>query len=77
MGTREERAMRVAKEKVDIRLDMPGAVIRQRKDFGDVRGFDTISGEYFSPESIRHRSSRGSRATSASALTGATCWADG
>ena len=39
--------MRVAKEKVDVRLDMPGAVIRQRKDFGDVSGFDTISGEYF------------------------------
>jgi hypothetical protein len=40
--------MRVAKEKVDVRLDMPGAVIRQRRDFGDVSGFDTISGEYFS-----------------------------
>ena len=40
--------MRIAKEKVDVRLDMPGAVIRQRKDFGDVRGFETISGEYFS-----------------------------
>lgn len=40
--------MRVAKEKVDVQLDMPGAVIRQRKDFGDVSGFDTISGEYFS-----------------------------
>ena len=40
--------MRVAKEKVDVRLAIPGAVIRQRKDFGDVSGFDTISGEYFS-----------------------------
>jgi hypothetical protein len=40
--------MRVAKENVDVRLDMPGAVIRQRKDFGDVSGFGTISGEYFS-----------------------------
>jgi hypothetical protein len=40
--------MRVAKEKVDVRLAMPGAMIRQRKDFGDVSGFDTISGEYFS-----------------------------
>ena len=40
--------MRVAKEKVDVRMDIPGAVIRQRKDFGDVSGFDTISGEYFS-----------------------------
>ncbi len=39
--------MRVAKEKVDVRLEIPGAVIRQRMDFGDVGGFDTISGEYF------------------------------
>jgi hypothetical protein len=40
--------MRVAKEEVDVRLDMPGAVIRQRTGFGDVSGFGTISGEYFS-----------------------------
>jgi hypothetical protein len=39
--------MRVAKEKVDVQLEIPGAVIRQRTDFGDVSGFDTISGEYF------------------------------
>ena len=39
--------MRVAKEDVDVRLEIPGAVIRQRMDFGDVSGFDTISGEYF------------------------------
>ena len=40
--------MRVAKDSVDVRMEIPGAVIRQRKDFGDVRGFDKISGEYFS-----------------------------
>lgn len=39
--------MRVAKEDVDVRLEIPGAVIRQRKNFGDVNGFGTISGEYF------------------------------
>ncbi len=39
--------MRVAKEQVDVRMAIPGVVIRQRKDFGDVRGFDSISGEYF------------------------------
>jgi hypothetical protein len=39
--------MRVAKEQVDVRLDIPGVVIRQRLNFGSVRGFDTISGEYF------------------------------
>jgi hypothetical protein len=40
--------MRVAKEQVDVQMAIPGAVIRQRKEFGSVRGFDTISGEYFS-----------------------------
>ena len=39
--------MRVAKDDVDVQLEIPGAVIRQRMDFGDVSGFDTISGEYF------------------------------
>jgi hypothetical protein len=40
--------MHVAKDDVDVRMQIPGAVIRQRKDFGTVRGFDRISGEYFS-----------------------------
>lgn len=39
--------MRVAKEHVDVQLAIPGAVIRQQKNFGDVSGFGTISGEYF------------------------------
>lgn len=39
--------MRVAKENVDVQMAIPGAVIRQRKGFGNVRGFDQISGEYF------------------------------
>jgi hypothetical protein len=39
--------MRVAKNNVDVRMTIPGAVIRQRMDFGDVSGFDKISGEYF------------------------------
>jgi hypothetical protein len=41
-------SMRIAKEKVDVQLEIPGAVIRQRTDFGDVSGFATISAEYFS-----------------------------
>jgi hypothetical protein len=28
-------------------MKIPGAMIRQRRDFGDVRGFDRLSGEYF------------------------------
>jgi len=39
--------MRVAKEDVDVRLEIPGAVIRQRSGFGDASGFDRISGECF------------------------------
>ena len=39
--------MRVAKEKVDVQMEIPGAVIRQRMGFGSVKGFDEISAEYF------------------------------
>lgn len=39
--------MRVAKDDVDVRMEIPGAVIRQRTGFGDASGFDQISGEYF------------------------------
>lgn len=39
--------MRIAKEDVDVKLDIPGAVIRQRVDFGDATGLGKISGEYF------------------------------
>lgn len=40
--------MKIAKEKVDVKLEIPGAVIRQRKDFGDATGLGKISCEYFS-----------------------------
>ena len=39
--------MRILKDDVDVRLEIPGARIRQQKGFGTVRGFDTISAEYF------------------------------
>jgi hypothetical protein len=39
--------MRVEKHAVDVRMEIPGAVIRQRTGFGSVRGFDQISGECF------------------------------
>lgn len=39
--------MRVAKDDVDVRMQIPGAVVRQRTDFGDASGLETISGEYF------------------------------
>ena len=39
--------MRVAKDQVEVRMEIPGAVIRQRMDFGDVSGYGKISGECF------------------------------
>lgn len=40
--------MRIAKQDVDVKMSIPGAVLRQQTGFGDVQGFDGISGEYFS-----------------------------
>ena len=39
--------MRVAREQVDVKMEVPGAVIRQRNDFGDASGLGRISGECF------------------------------
>lgn len=39
--------MRVAKDDVDVRMSIPGAVVRQRMDFGNASGFGMLSGEYF------------------------------
>ncbi len=40
--------MRIAKEDVDVRMEIPGAVIRQQMNFGDATGLGKISAEYFS-----------------------------
>jgi len=39
--------MRIPKDSVEVRMEIPGAVIRQQKDFGDVSGYGKLSGEYF------------------------------
>jgi hypothetical protein len=39
--------MRIAKESIEARIQIPGATLRQRKNFGSVAGYGTISGEYF------------------------------
>jgi hypothetical protein len=39
--------MRISKENVDVKMQIPGAVIRQQINFGDVSGFGKISAEYF------------------------------
>ncbi len=40
--------MRIAKADIDVKMEIPGAVIRQQTDFGDATGLGMISGEYFS-----------------------------
>jgi hypothetical protein len=40
--------MRIAKNDIPVRIDVPGAVARQKTDFGDASGYGKISGEYFS-----------------------------
>lgn len=40
--------MRVAKENIEVKMQIPGAVIRQKTNFGDATGYGKISGEFFS-----------------------------
>ena len=40
--------MRVAKNDVPTKFDVPGAVARQLPEFGDATGFGVMGGEYFS-----------------------------
>ena len=39
--------MRLAKNDIDVKMEIPGAVIRQQMDFGHATGYGKISGEYF------------------------------
>ena len=40
--------MRIQKNDVPVRINVPGAIARQQNGFGDASGYGTISGEYFS-----------------------------
>ncbi len=40
--------MRIAKNDIPVKIDLPGATARQVKDFGDATGYGKIGGEYFS-----------------------------
>lgn len=40
--------MHIAKQDIPARIDVPGAIARQKTEFGHAAGFGTISGEYFS-----------------------------
>jgi hypothetical protein len=40
--------MRIAKNDIPVRIEVPGATARQTMDFGDASGYGKIGGEYFS-----------------------------
>jgi len=40
--------MRIAKEEIPVRIDVPGAKARQQRGFGDVTGYAKMGAEYFS-----------------------------
>lgn len=40
--------MKIAKEDIEVKMEIPGAVIRQQTGFGDTSGFGEISCEFFS-----------------------------
>lgn len=40
--------MKIAKENIEVKLEIPGATIRQQTEFGDATGIGKVSGEYFS-----------------------------
>lgn len=40
--------MKIAKENIEVKMQIPGAIIRQRTNFGDATGYGKISGEFFS-----------------------------
>ncbi|MFP4350569.1 MAG: cupin domain-containing protein [Thermodesulfobacteriota bacterium] len=40
--------MRITKENIPVRIDVPGAVARQQTDFGDVTGYGKMGAEFFS-----------------------------
>lgn len=39
--------MRIAKQDIPVRINIPGAIARQQMNFGDTTGFGMISSEYF------------------------------
>ncbi|MEX2476765.1 hypothetical protein [Marinobacter sp.] len=39
--------MRIAREDIPVRIDVPGAKARQQTGFGNVSGYETMGAEYF------------------------------
>ena len=44
--------MRIPKEQIPAKIDVPGAIARQAKNFGDATGFGNMAGEYLSLEVV-------------------------
>ncbi len=40
--------MKITKDNIDIKMEIPGAIIRQKTEFGDATGLGKMSCEYFS-----------------------------
>ena len=40
--------MKISKDEIEVKMKIPGAIVRQRTNFGDATGLGKISGEYFS-----------------------------
>lgn len=40
--------MRITKQDIPVKIDVPGAVARQAVDFGDASGYSDLGAEYFS-----------------------------
>ena len=40
--------MKILKDDIEVKMQIPGAILRLKTDFGDATGFGKISGEYFS-----------------------------
>lgn len=40
--------MKIQKDQIEVKMEIPGAVLRQQTNFGDATGLGKISGEYFS-----------------------------
>jgi hypothetical protein len=40
--------MKIAKDDIEVKMEIPGAIIRQKTNFGDASGLGKISAEYFS-----------------------------
>lgn len=40
--------MKILKDDIEVKMEIPGAIIRQKSNFGDATGLGKISAEYFS-----------------------------